>query len=53
MLNRAASPFETDLGPRAANYVPLTPVSFLARAAVAFADRTAVVHGVDWHRLPL
>ena len=29
----------------AANYVPLTPVSFLARAAKFFGDRTAVVHG--------
>ena len=29
----------------AANYVPLTPVSFLARAARFFSDRTAVIHG--------
>ena len=29
----------------AANYVPLTPVSFLARAASFFSERTAVVHG--------
>ena len=29
----------------AANYVPLTPVSFIARAAQFFAGRTAVVHG--------
>ena len=28
-----------------ANYVPLTPVSFLARAASFFGERTAVVHG--------
>jgi fatty-acyl-CoA synthase len=28
----------------AANYVPLTPVSFLARAARFFSDRTAVIH---------
>ncbi len=28
-----------------ANYVPLTPVSFLARAASFFPDRIAVVHG--------
>ena len=45
MSTPEGSPFETDLDKRAANYVPLTPVSFLARAAVAFADRTAVVHG--------
>lgn len=29
----------------AANYVPLTPVSFIARAAKFFPDRTAVIHG--------
>jgi fatty-acyl-CoA synthase len=34
-----------ELRKRAANYVPLTPVSFLARAAAVFADRTAVIHG--------
>ncbi len=28
-----------------ANYVPLTPVSFLARAASFFGDRLAIVHG--------
>jgi fatty-acyl-CoA synthase len=34
-----------ELRKRPANYVPLTPVSFLARAACFFADRTAVIHG--------
>jgi fatty-acyl-CoA synthase len=29
----------------AANYVPLTPISFLRRAATVFADSTAVIHG--------
>jgi acyl-CoA synthetase (AMP-forming)/AMP-acid ligase II len=28
-----------------ANYVPLTPLSFLARAALVYPDRTSVVHG--------
>jgi non-ribosomal peptide synthetase component E (peptide arylation enzyme) len=28
-----------------ANYVPLTPLSFLERAAVVYGDRTAVVCG--------
>jgi fatty-acyl-CoA synthase len=28
-----------------ANFVPLTPVSFLARAASVFGDRVAVIHG--------
>ena len=34
-----------ELEKRAANFVPLRPVSFLARAASFFGDRTAVVHG--------
>jgi len=34
-----------DLGANAANHVPLTPLTFLARAAAVFPDRTAVVHG--------
>lgn len=29
----------------AANYVPLTPLSFLERAAIVYGDRTAVVCG--------
>ncbi len=36
---------ETGLGKCAANYVPLTPLSGLRRAAVVFADHTALVHG--------
>jgi fatty-acyl-CoA synthase len=34
---------ESGLGKCAANYVPLTPLSHLARAAEIFADRTAIV----------
>ncbi|MFV0294762.1 MAG: long-chain-fatty-acid--CoA ligase [Hyphomicrobiaceae bacterium] len=34
-----------ELAKTAANYVPLTPVSFLSRAASFFANRTAVIHG--------
>src|SRR5262249_7774018 len=30
---------------RAANFVPLSPVGFLARAAEVFADRVGVIHG--------
>ena len=33
-----------ELAKHAANYVPLTPVSFLTRAATVFADRIAVIH---------
>jgi fatty-acyl-CoA synthase len=41
----AADPFETDLGRGPANYVPLTPLSFLARAAAVYPGKTAVIHG--------
>ena len=34
-----------ELRKRAANFVPLSPVSFLARAADFFGDRMAVIHG--------
>jgi len=38
------SPYD-DLDRNEANYQPLTPISFLARAAAVFPDRTAVIHG--------
>jgi fatty-acyl-CoA synthase len=38
-------PWEIGLERRPANYVPLTPVSFLARATAVYADKTAVIHG--------
>ncbi len=37
--------FEQDLGRAAANYVPLSPVSFLTRTAGIYGNRLAVVHG--------
>src|SRR6478672_8305620 len=37
--------FETGLDPHPANFVPLSPVSFLNRAASAFADKVAVIDG--------
>ncbi|HKO90810.1 MAG TPA: AMP-binding protein, partial [Polyangiaceae bacterium] len=39
--------FERGLGKNAANFVALTPLGFLERAAVAYAQRTAVVHGAQ------
>jgi len=36
---------ETGLGKREANYVPLTPLSHLQRAALIFAEREALVYG--------
>ncbi len=41
----AGRPFETDLDKNAANYVPLSPLSFLARTAAVFPSRTSVIHG--------
>jgi fatty-acyl-CoA synthase len=37
--------FDTDLGKNAANYVPLSPVSFVERSAEVFGDLPAVIHG--------
>ncbi|MGZ5080358.1 MAG: acyl-CoA synthetase [Usitatibacter sp.] len=39
------SPYEQGLERNPANYTPLTPVSFLAKAAYVYPDRTAVIHG--------
>ena len=39
------SAFETNLDTNRANFVPLSPVSFLTRAAAAFANKVAVVDG--------
>ncbi|SDR32523.1 acyl-CoA synthetase [Pseudovibrio sp. Tun.PSC04-5.I4] len=37
--------FDTDLPKSKANYAPLSPLSFLARAAKVFPDHTAIIHG--------
>jgi fatty-acyl-CoA synthase len=39
------SMFEEGLARRPANYVPLSPVSFLTRAARIYPNRTAIIHG--------
>jgi fatty-acyl-CoA synthase len=39
------NPFERGLDRGAANYVPLTPLSFLARAAAVYPNKRAVIHG--------
>jgi fatty-acyl-CoA synthase len=41
--------FEAELPPNDANYVPLSPVSFLKRAAHIYPDRDAVIHGERRH----
>src|SRR5689334_347630 len=38
-------PYEKGLEPNEANYTPLTPVSFLAKAAYTYPQRVAVIHG--------
>ncbi len=40
-----ANPYNTDLDRNPANHQPLTPLTFLERAASVFPDHTAVVHG--------
>jgi len=37
--------YTTGLERRAANHQPLTPLSFLARSAATFPERTAIIHG--------
>ena len=39
------NPYDTDLPRNAANYQPLTPLTFLERAASVFPSRTAIAHG--------
>ncbi|HCF5940800.1 acyl-CoA synthetase [Pseudomonas putida] len=39
------SMFDAELAPNDANYVPLSPVSFLKRAAHIYPERDAVIHG--------
>src|SRR6185312_4174641 len=39
------SPYDNDLGKTEANYQPLTPLVFLERAAAAYPDFTAIIHG--------
>ncbi len=39
------SPYDRDLDRNPANFQPLTPLTFLERAAAVFPDRPAIVHG--------
>jgi fatty-acyl-CoA synthase len=41
------NPYEKDLDKNAANYAPLTPLSFLERAAYVYPERLSVVHGAQ------
>ncbi len=40
-----SDPYASDLDRNPANYQPLTPLSFLARAGTVFPDHTAIIHG--------
>jgi 3-(methylthio)propionyl---CoA ligase len=44
-MTGSTNPYDTGLDRNAANYVPLTPIGFLARTAAVFPQRTAVVYG--------
>jgi fatty-acyl-CoA synthase len=39
------TPYDVGLDRNAANFQPLTPLSFLARAAEVYPDQTAIIHG--------
>src|SRR3954453_14020715 len=39
------TPYDVDLDRDPANFQPLTPLTFLQRAAAVFPDQTAVIHG--------
>jgi fatty-acyl-CoA synthase len=43
----AASIFDHNLEKNAANYAPLTPLSFLERAAYVYPNRVSVIHGAE------
>ncbi len=45
MNGSGANPFEMNLEPNPANYVPLQPTTFLPRTAEVYPDRIAVIHG--------
>jgi fatty-acyl-CoA synthase len=44
-VNMTENPYNTGLDRTPANHQPLTPLSFLERAAHVFPDHTAIVHG--------
>jgi len=41
----ARTPYDTDLDRNPANFQPLTPLTFLERAAAVFPDHPAIIHG--------
>ncbi|MBS0553177.1 MAG: AMP-binding protein, partial [Proteobacteria bacterium] len=45
MTENKQSPYDHGLDKNPANYVPLTPLTFIQRSAYVYPDRLAVVHG--------
>ncbi|MBL8445572.1 MAG: acyl-CoA synthetase [Zoogloeaceae bacterium] len=45
MNDNKTSIYEDGLGKNAANYTPLTPLTFIERSAFIYPDRVAVIHG--------
>ncbi|QDF97168.1 acyl-CoA synthetase [Azoarcus sp. DD4] len=45
MTERKQTPYDVGLEKNAANYVPLTPLTFIERSAYIYPDRVAVIHG--------
>jgi len=45
MTEGKQSPYDVGLEKNAANYVPLTPLTFIERSAYVYPDRVAVIHG--------
>ena len=43
----STSPYDRDLDPTPANYQPLSPLTFIDRAAKIFPDQTAIIHGAQ------
>jgi fatty-acyl-CoA synthase len=44
-MSAKPNPYEQDLDKNPANYAPLTPLSFIERAAYVYPERVSVVHG--------
>ncbi len=42
-----SNPYEQDLDKNAANYAPLSPLTFIERTAQVYPDRVAVIHGAQ------
>jgi len=46
--SKMTNPYDIGLDQNPANYQPLTPLTFLERAAMVFPNQTAVIHGSLW-----